>query len=90
MPDGYVVQCSDGPAAGWEYWTAIAPNERIIVQANPLSDSHNSKWMRMPDGTTEIPGSAMHYYKRGPLDTYTEKDPTGSVFIVYNVTEDGT
>lgn len=86
MPDGYVVQCSDGPAAGWEYWTAIPPGERIIVKASPFA---HAMWMRMPsdmvDGTTPL-----HFYKRQPLDAYTEKDVSGSLLISYNVTEDGT
>lgn len=88
LPDGFVVQCSDGPAEGWEYWTAIAPGETIIVQANPFPDSA-MKWLRMPDGTKEIEGTSQHIYKRQSLDSYGEVDVTGSLIVTYALTKDG-
>lgn len=84
--DGYVVHCSDGPAEGYEYWTAIAPDETIILQAGPTD---TFKWIRMPSGTTEIPGTPLHRYRREDLDDYTETDATGSLVIAYHATEDG-
>lgn len=83
MPEGYVVQCADGPAVGWEYYTVIPPSETIVIGRRAAG------WRRMPDGSVPDPESPTHTYRRGDLDSYTDCDMGGAVIISYNVTEDG-
>lgn len=86
--DGYLVQCSDGPARGWEYWVGIPPNETILIQANPFPDSP-MKWLRMPDGTKDIEGTPpLLKYVRDPLPAYTQLDVTGALIVVYSQAAD--
>ena len=52
---GFLVRVIDGPAAGWEYQTAVQPDEEIVVAPNP--SEAQGPWMRTLDEEPYWPGS---------------------------------
>jgi hypothetical protein len=61
---GYRVVIEDGPAAGWSYFTAVAPDEVIAVAPSPRS-MQRGPWMRVLRVAGPWPGQRL--YCRGPL-----------------------
>jgi hypothetical protein len=61
---GYRVVIEDGPAAGWSYFTAIAPDEVIALAPSP-SSMRGERWMRVRKVAGPWPGQRL--YCRGPL-----------------------
>jgi hypothetical protein len=61
---GYRVVIQDGPAAGWSYFTTIAPDEVIALAPSP-SSMRGERWMRVRKVAGPWPGQRL--YCRGPL-----------------------